>query len=261
MNLNNSIKTMTNEITSILADNAPSIYLYGSVAIDDFKQGWSDIDIIVLTQKEISQPQAEILVELRQTMLERFPNNPYFRQFEGGMLSLDAFLNKKNERTVYWGTSGQRITDSYFFDSFSMSELLDSGILLYGDDVRGQMTCPTYEQLRDDVARHYQAIRKYAQTTGRSLYSYGWLLDIARCIYTLRTGKIIAKTAGGDWALETGICPVPDALRKAVEVRKAPADYKWQNEVLDFAEKLGADIQRFADILEKELYGGEKHDC
>jgi len=60
-----------------------ALYLYGSVAIDDFKQGWSDIDIIVLTQKEISQPQAEILVELRQTMLERFPNNPYFRQFEG----------------------------------------------------------------------------------------------------------------------------------------------------------------------------------
>ncbi len=35
-------------------------------------------------------------------------------------------------RMVYWGTSGQRITDSYKMDSFSMTELLDSGILLYG---------------------------------------------------------------------------------------------------------------------------------
>ncbi|MNC01335.1 hypothetical protein D3C75_486810 [compost metagenome] len=134
-----------------------------------------------------------------------------------------------------------------------MMELLDRGILLHGTDVRGQMAHPTYGQLRDDVACHYRAIRKYAQVTGRSLYSYGWLLDIARGIYTLRTGKIIAKTTAGEWALKAGVCPIPDALLKAVEVRLAPADYKEQSEVLDYAQKLGADVQRFADVLEKEL--------
>ena len=112
MTLNEAVKTMTDEIVSILADNKPTIYLFGSVTLDDFKLGWSDIDIAVLTEREITEQQADILVGLRQAMLERYPGNPYFRLFEGGMLSADAFLNNKNERTVYWGTSGQRITDN-----------------------------------------------------------------------------------------------------------------------------------------------------
>lgn len=51
--------------------------------------------------------------------------------------------------------------------------------------------------LKSNVQRHYEVIRRYVQKTDRSLYSYGWLLDISRCIYTLRTGRIIPKTAAG----------------------------------------------------------------
>ncbi|MNC08612.1 hypothetical protein D3C75_562080 [compost metagenome] len=94
MNLYESIKIMTNEISFILFDNILSIYLLGSITLDDFKQGWSDIDILVLTKQEITQEQADLLVGLRQTMLERFPGNHYFRQFEGGIISLDAFINE-----------------------------------------------------------------------------------------------------------------------------------------------------------------------
>ena len=54
-------------------DAAPSIYLYGSVASDDFRPGWSDIDILVLTEKQITEEQAETLVSLRQTMLAAEP--------------------------------------------------------------------------------------------------------------------------------------------------------------------------------------------
>lgn len=142
MTLNEAIQIMTNEIVTVLADNKPTIYLFGSVALDDFQLGWSDIDILVLTNREIIEQQAETLVGLRQALLERYPGNSYFQLFEGGMLSADAFLQDNNERAVYWGTSGQRITDSYKMDSFGMAELLDRGILLYGEDIRSKMTYP-----------------------------------------------------------------------------------------------------------------------
>lgn len=241
MNLNESIEIMKNEIISILIDNKPTIYLFGSVALGDFQLGWSDIDILVLTQKEITEQQAETLVGLRQALLERYPGNPYFRLFEGGMLSADAFLHNKNERTVYWGTSGQRITDSYKMDSFGMAELLDSGILSYGEDIRNKMTYPTYAQMRDDIVRHVQSARKHGVVVG-------WLLDIARGIYTLRTGKIIAKTAAGEWALDERLCPDADVLQKSVQIRKEPLRYSKEDKSVD-----NAVIQRFADVLEGEL--------
>lgn len=150
-------------------------------------------------------------------------------------------------------TSGERITDSYAFDSFGMAELVESSVLLYGKDIRKELKYPAFHELYADVKRHYETIRKYAQSTGRSFYSFGWMLDIARCIYTLRTSKIIAKTDAAEWALENNLCPDQDALRYALQVRRCPLEYKDDKETFDYAETLAKPIQRFADILEKEL--------
>ena len=248
-----SVNKMVREIGGILSDCEPSIYLYGSSALNDFRLGWSDIDILVLTEKQITEIQAQKLVGLRQTMLEQEPSNPYYRSFEGGMLTLDAFLHKKTDRVVYWGTSGERITDSYVFDSFGMTELIESSVLLLGKDIRTQLKSPAFGDLYDDVKHHYETIRKFAQKTDRSFYSFGWMLDIARCIYTLHTGRIIAKTEAAEWALENNLCPDHDALTIALKVRKNPLDYEEDREIFDYAETLAEPIQRFADVLENKL--------
>lgn len=248
-----AIKAVRRRVVDILEGCAASIYIYGSLALGDFRPGWSDIDILVLTEKEITEGQAERLVNLRQVMLEEQPDNLYYRRFEGGMLSLDAFRLGEKGRVVYWGTSGERITDSYNFDSFSMCELLESGILIWGRDVRDRLSRPAFDELRADVRRHYEAMRKYARETERSFYSFGWLLDISRCLYTLRTGKIIAKTAAGEWALKENLCPCAGALARAVDIRREPARYLRDEGVLDEAQALGGSVQSYADVLEREL--------
>ena len=64
---------MVCEISSILQDNEPSIYLYGSSVLNDFRLGWSDIDILVLTNKQITKEQAQKLVGLRKRYLRKNP--------------------------------------------------------------------------------------------------------------------------------------------------------------------------------------------
>lgn len=248
-----SIEIMKNHIIEILADNKPSLYLFGSVVLDDFKLGWSDIDLLCLTQTPITEDQADELVELRQRLLEQYPGNLYFRSFEGGLLSLIELLHKRPERVVYWGTSGQRITDKFVFDVFSTMELLDFGRLLYGEDIRSSIPYPTKTEIKEAVKDHYNMIRKYAIHTGRNLYSAGWLLDIARCLYTLQSGKIMAKTAAGEWALKNGLTPNPEVLQRTIRIRKNPCLYKEDAATLDWCESLGTDIQRFADVLEGQM--------
>lgn len=248
-----AVRRMVSAISGILADNQPSIYLYGSSVLDDFRLGWSDIDILVLTQKRISQEQAQELVTLRQKLPESEPGNPYYRLFEGGMLTLSAFCSKGPDCVVYWGTSGQRITDTYLFDSFCMAELLQKGRLLYGQDIRDQLKMPEYADFLADVRKHYEGIRTYARTADRSFYSFGWLLDIARGIYTLRSGTVASKTEAAQWALDNSLCPVPDALETALKVRKNPMAYLNDTQIFNCAESLGCEIQRFADVLEEEL--------
>lgn len=253
--LERAIDKMVSAMAEILAGSRPSIYLYGSCALEDFRLGWSDIDILALTASPVTEAQANELVELRQRLLEAEPGNKYYRSFEGGILDLEGFVSNAPARVVYWGTSGQRITGSYRFDSFSMAELLENGRLLYGDDIRNRLTAPSYAGLCQDVRQHYESIRQHAQTTGRSVYSFGWMLDIARGLYTLRYGKVAPKTAAGQWALEEGLCPVPEALKIALEVRREPERLLRESAVMDRAEALGPDVQRFADVLERELEG------
>ena len=234
----------------------PSVYLYGSVALDDFRLGWSDIDILCLARTSLTQDEANNLVGLRQTLLQEYPRNLYFRSFEGAILSGDAFLMHKPENVVYWGTSGERIVDQYALDPFSMIELIDSGILLCGNDIRNTLTYPTSDEIIKAILNHYSIVRKYAASTGRSVRSGGWLLDIARCLYTLHTGKVISKTGAGEWAIENKLVPDIAVMQQVLEIRRNPMSFRKDTAILDWSATLGGPIQRFADVLGKELERG-----
>lgn len=251
-----SIRTMLEAVTGLTAGLTPTVYLFGSVVLDDFQLGWSDIDLLCLTEESLPLKQAEALVDLRQTLLRDAPGDPYFRSFEGGILSWKAFLEKAKEPIVYWGTSGQRITDTYCFDPFSTMELKIYGRLLYGPDPREKIPDPTREEMIEAVRKHYHTIRQYARETQRNLYAAGWMLDIARCLYTLKTNSIISKTQAGKWALKNGLVPDTAIMQRVIEIRENPLKAKADEQTMDWLTTLGPSIQRFADVLEEWLKKG-----
>ena len=251
--MNRSIDVMTNMLSAILKDNIVCVYLYGSVVMDDFKLGWSDIDILCLTKEVVSDFEAEQLVDLRQSLLIDEKTNQYYRSYEGAIVSVDEFKKRQYTKVVYWGTSGQRITDEYSFDVFSLYGLIKYGQLILGTDIRNGLVLPTYEELKYGVHQHYQTIRKYATKTGESLYSCGWLLDIARCIYTLRYNDIISKTKAGEWAIKENLCPEEEQMLFTLQIRNRPIYYKEQTEVKEWLRSLGTSVQLFADVLEAEM--------
>lgn len=254
-----SIEIMKNRIVEILSENKPSIYLYGSVVLEDFKLGWSDIDILCLTKTEISNTQGKELLNLRQELSREYRNNLYFPSFEGGFLTLNGFINNNPDIVVYWGTSGEKITNKYCFDPFFMIELIEQGNLLYGKELRHNFTYPRKEEILEAVIKHYDTIRRFGSKTDKSLYSAGWLLDIARCIYTLRTGKIISKTKAGKWALDNNLIEDIEIMEKVINIRKEPNKYKDHKDVIKWLEGLGPYIQKFADVLEKEISMVKQH--
>ena len=246
-----SIQTMTRAITGVLHGLKPSVYLYGSATMEDFHPGWSDIDLLVLTQQSISTAQAEKLLTLRQTLPFEYPDIRYFRSFEGCMLSLGAFSKHHPAIVVYWGTSGQRITDRCPHDAFCLWQLQHSSRLLYGEDVRSLLPIPTISDLYSGVAQHLAAVLQHGRGS-RSIYAFGWLLDIARGLYTLRYDAITSKTAAGEWALSENLCPDSEALSTALAVRRNPA-LMQQPEIIARAEALTPAISAFAAVLQHEL--------
>lgn len=246
-----AINTMAVSIYNILESVQPSIYLYGSVTAEDFRPGWSDIDLLVLTQEPITETQADLLLTLRQQLAQRDPDTPYYRAFEGGMLDLGSFLTNESTRVVYWGTTGERIKERHDFSAFDRASLLQNGQLLLGKDVRRHFEMPEYPEIATAVISHAVSIRQHGKGA-RSLYAYGWLLDIARCMYTLVNGRLTTKTTAAQWALDEHLCPCPAELSMALTVRRQPELIRDES-VLAYADGLTEAIQSFLNLLEKAL--------
>lgn len=247
-----AITRMMHAIAAAVDGRVYGAWLYGSVALDDFQLGWSDIDFVALVDGPILEDQADRLLMLRQDMLAAEPDNPYYRAFEGVIAGVEEYRSQSFQRLVYWGTSGQRITDRYAPDTFSLFELAKYGKPVYGDRA-WILPAPGREELVRAVRGHYGFLRRYAVQTSESLYSCGWLLDIARCIYTLRNDDVIAKTRAGIWALEKHLFSDEAPLRKAIEIRRHPLSFKDRAEIRQWLKGLGPVVQDYADVLEREL--------
>lgn len=247
------IQKMADAIAAVMDGRIHGIWLYGSVVLGDFRPGWSDIDFIALTDGSISETQAARLLTLRQTLSEENPGNPLYRCFEGIMADEKEYREKAYTRLVYWGTTGQRVTDRFELDAFSALELAKYGRSVYGRKDRGIFPMPDRPAMIAAVRKHCESIRTCARQTDERLYSCGWLLDIARCMYTLRTDDVIAKTQAGIWALEHHLFPDEDQLRKAVEVRSHPLLYRDREDIRSWLKGLGPVVQRYADVLETAL--------
>lgn len=246
-----AIHTMTVTLARLLAENEPSIYLYGSITEEDFHPGWSDIDLLVLTANPIRPEQADKLVTLRQTLMERDPDTPQYRLFEGGMLDLRSFLGDTPTTVVYWGTTGQRIREKHAFSAFDRASLKRNGQLLWGRDVRRHIENPTFDEVHQASEQFLQSVLAHGRGE-RSLYAFGWLLDIARCMYTLINGEMTTKTAAAQWALDEQLCPCPEALSLALMLRRQP-ELSRDEHVLDYAEGMTDIIQKYAMLLRQAL--------
>ena len=247
-----AVTRMMSEINSMVDGCVYGAWIYGSVVLNDFQMGWSDIDIVVLLNEPISEILANRLLMLRQDMLKTEPDNPYYRSFEGVIVNLNEYRSRSFQRLVYWGTSGQKITDQYAPDTFSLFELAKYGRPIYGEKA-WILSPPGREELVNAVQSHYDTIRRYAVKTGESIYSCGWLLDIARCIYTLRYDDIISKTQAGIWALDEHLFPDEAPLRKTIEIRQNPLSFKDREDIKLWLKELGPVVQIYADVLEREL--------
>lgn len=77
---------------------------------------------------------------------------------------------------------------------------------------------PGFCELYADVKINYEKIRKYARKMGRNFYSLGWMLDIARCIYTLLSAVIavfayaILRRLLVDWPLREPVSAAAGGL-------------------------------------------------
>lgn len=103
------------------------------------------------------------------------------------------------------------------------------------------------------MAAHLKAVRRYAAVTGRSLYSFGWLLDVARGLYTIRTGRVASKTDAGRWALQNALCPDPSCSKRRFACGKRRCACRMTRARWIWPSPLGTPLHASRSVLEEAL--------
>lgn len=78
-----AIARMSQSICDLLEGSMQALYLYGSVTMDDFQPGWSDIDLVCFAGSALAEEQAQKLLTLRQQLLQQERETPITAALRG----------------------------------------------------------------------------------------------------------------------------------------------------------------------------------
>jgi len=203
------LDAVQSEIRDALRDNLVGMYLRGSLALGDFIPDTSDIDILVVTERPISDAEFATLAALH-AHIAALPH-PYANRLE--MAYIDRAAARGFESGLRHPTLGQGETlvwsehrDNWILERWTVREC---GLTLLGPDPRTLIDPISSDNLRAAVRTRLRDWADWADQPDDP----DWLLPrnhkayvvetMCRALATLASGELWSKPRAVTWAMET----------------------------------------------------------
>jgi len=212
-------------IRDALGDNLLGFYLRGSLALGDFNPETSDVDILVVTGRPVSESEFRALSVLHARIPAR--DNQYGRHYEVSYVdraSLKRFEpGERRHPTVGsdWPFARAEHRDNFILERWAVRE---RGISIVGPDPTTLIDPISSDDLRSAVAGEFRARMEHwaagdepADWLESRFYQAFEIETICRALYTLEFGELPTKPQAVTWALEA----LPEPWRTLVEWSQA----------------------------------------
>lgn len=191
-----------------LTDNLVGIYLRGSLAYGDFRPETSDLDILVVTKRLVTDAEFQRLAELHKRI--GHPNNPYARRIEITYIDQEGVrkyragqryptLEQGEGECLKWCEHGE----NWVLERWSVREY---GKALYGPAPEELIEPISSEAIKQAVRRRLKDWVKWAQDEAdpdwqlpKSHKAYV-VETMCRALYALKKGEVVTKGQAVDWA-------------------------------------------------------------
>jgi predicted nucleotidyltransferase len=246
MNLPNDVQeildTLLSGVHKALADNLVAVYLRGSLATGEFMPEISDLDILAVTDRPVTEAEFASLVALHAS-IEQLPNR-YADRIE--IAYIDRGAMRQFEPGLRHPTLGQGETlartehgANWILERWTVRE---RGITLFGPDPNALIDPISSQDVRAAV---YARLRDWADWTNHS-NDPDWKLGpghkkyvvetMCRALYSIAFGELSNKRLAVAWALET----FPEPWRSTVERSQI-----WRDDGLIDSATLVPEVKRF----------------
>lgn len=212
-------------VTHALGDNLVGFYLRGSLALGDFDPETSDLDVLVVTHRPVSNSEFDAVKQVHARIA--VGDNPYARRIEVSYIdraSIKRFAaGERRHPTIGsdWTFGWAEHRANWVIERWIVRE---RGVTLFGPDPKTLIDPIPPEELRVAVRDELQArLRDWAGGTAAP----DWLLPryyqafevetVCRALYTMAHGEFRTKPRAVAWALEI----LPEPWRSLVERSQA----------------------------------------
>jgi predicted nucleotidyltransferase len=205
-----------NEMIDLLLTNVPKIlqgqfvgmYIYGSIASGDFDEH-SDIDILVVTETELSSDEFDTLKAMHEKIQER--ESPWAIQVEIVYVPRNAirrFDPQNNQHPHLDRGPGEKLHIVQHNSDWVVQRYLirERGIVLAGPDPKTLIDLVSADDLRNAMIPllfdWYGHFPERPHPFGSRGYQSYVVLSLCRILYTIQTGDVVSKMAAARWAKE-----------------------------------------------------------
>lgn len=210
--------TWRDDLIAVLGENLVAVYVMGSLFMGDFVEASSDVDFLVVTARTPTHGEVAQLARLHTRLSD---TARWGARLEGAYAAQSALRPWGIDDTIAAIEPGGPLCEGpsdYLADN--MLALRDHGVTLYGP--------PTTQVVPSvDRATLEEGLRTYLDELVERSHSpapdpdeaASWLLNIARCLFGLQTGRPCTKTEAAQW-LATRDPVLQPALAAALAVRQ-----------------------------------------
>jgi len=197
------LQELTAHLPVVLGRNLVGIYIYGSLTQGSFNSKRSDVDCIVVTNRELSDSQFRRLG----AWLGRAPeSNPWAARLQILFLIKDEILTMDSKGCLFqFGRFERSGSDG---NPIIWMNVLESGLVLYGPRPESFVPAITPEILFQALERELgylrEEISEKPESEWRNDASYRAyaVLTLCRILYSFSKGTIVSKPRAAKWAIK-----------------------------------------------------------
>ena len=229
-----SVKTVLDEYITLFHERLPNMlkgfYLQGSIALDAYVEGSSDIDFIAIINRSLLVGEVEILTEIHRTIASIYPKP----EMDGVYMMWEDIGKLEADDNNYLYYNGGQLSYGAYFNAITWWILKMQGISIVGP----QPTAINFEidpqHLVEYVVENMntywagriekieQAMETILQFTTEEIdVEIEWsVLGLLRQLYTLKEHGIISKLGAGEYALLHMPEEWHPIIQEAIDIRK-----------------------------------------
>lgn len=241
------LNELRTNIASALGDDLVGLYLFGSLVHGDFTDGVSDLDLVAVTRRVVTEADIDRLREMHRQLVRRHPE--WDDRIEVAYQSVHGLRTFRTERTpmgiISPGEPLHRVEAGYEW-LMNWYFVLDHGITLMGPPPASIIPPIPREEFVEATRAHAREFTRRVQSVDSQRGESYAILTVCRALYTHHTGELVSKATAARWVRERH--PEWSSLIAMALERRVSADDNGPVDTFDGA-------VRFVEMVNREIDG------